>query len=449
MILVDTVAQIADATKVNSNFVTVAEAIDDLDLRVTNLGNPVNGGAELVVVDDYPTLVDAQAAARARNGELFFRSHEYLVNFEVQHRDIISGESRYNTVLKAAPGSNTNVITGKDAITLFATPTYNITDGANQVVIKNLTVDGNRANNLTAGDGVGIWGYATTIKDVTIRNARHDGLRTGWSDGSVSMEGTFQNVVIDTVGWHGWRFNGPHDTFAENIMVIDASQEADNSYTGIMIGSGGNGRFVNAHVWHRSTATNRCYAAVQSYGSCEFVASHFEGCKQQQFRHNGSGDRLIGCLFYAPFGSNGRGLVVFNGSSNQHVGCRYEIGSDVALNQNTYALQFGESVAASGNQIIDGYFSGFANYSPFNFYNSTGLNRIVGRGWCASGGATTFAGTVNAADEIDYYQGGTVINYRKPYSYGTYANNAAAATGGVPVNGLYVLSATNALTVRV
>ena len=159
--------------------------------------------------------------------------------------------------------------------------------------------------------------------------------------------------------------------------------------------------------------------------------------------------RLVGCLFYAPFGSNGRGLVVFNGSANQHVGCKYEIGSGPSLNQNTYALQFGESVAASGNQVIDGYFSGFANLSPFNFYSTSGLNRIVGRGWCASGGATAFAGTVNAADEIDYYQGGTVINYRKPYPYGTYTSNAAAAAAGVPVSGVYVLGATNALTVRV
>ena len=448
MLLIDTTANVADSAKVNSNFTEVEIAIADLDVRVTNLGNQINGGGELIVVDDYPTVADAQAAARARNGELLFLAHEYLVNLEVQHRDVISGESRYSTVLKAPSGSNANVITGKDAIALFSTPTYNITDGANQVAIKNLTVDGNRANN-TAGDGIAIWGYATNIQGVTIRNCKHTGLRTAWSDGSVSMEGTFRDVVIDTVGYHGWRFDGPHDSFAENIMVIDASQETDNGYTGIMINSGGNGRFINAHVWHRSTTTNRCYAAVQSAGSCEFVASHFEGCRTQQFRHNGSGDRLIGCLLYAPFGSNGRGLVVFNGSANQHIGCRYEIGSDVALNKNTYALQFGESVAASGNQIIDGYFSGFANYGPFNFYNSTGLNRIVGRGWCASGGVSTFAGTVNALDEIDYQQGGTAINYRKPYAYGTYASNAAAATGGVPVNGVYVLSGTNALTVRV
>ena len=78
MLLIDTTANVADSAKVNSNFTEVEIAIADLDVRVTNLGNQINGGGELIVVDDYPTVADAQAAARARNGELLFLARYHI-----------------------------------------------------------------------------------------------------------------------------------------------------------------------------------------------------------------------------------------------------------------------------------------------------------------------------------------------------------------------------------
>lgn len=459
--LIDTTAAIADADKVDTNFSAVGTAVNDLDIRVTSLeASPTTGGSFISVkdhgatgdgvTDDTATISTALTAARAAGKTLFFPSGVYLTDtITVQHKDRLFGENRYETIIKLNDSVNGTVIQGTDAYTLFTTPIYSLTDGANEVVIENLTVDGNRANNLTSGDGIAIWGYGTVIKDVTIRNCRNNGLRTAWSDGSVSMEGTFVNIVIDTVGANGWRFNGPHDSFISSFMVIDASQNADNTHTGILIEASGNGRFINAHVWHRSTSTNRCYAAIQSAGACEVVASHFEGCRYQQVRHNGSGDRFIGCLIYAPFSDgSGRALVVFNGASNQHIGNKYIGGDGVYTDDLTYAIQFGEGTSAWDNQVIEGLFQNFHNKTPFNFYNSIGLNRVTGRGYCSASGVTTFAGTVHATDEVDYYQTGTTINYRKPQGYPVYASNIAAASGGVPVGGLYILSTTNALTVR-
>ena len=66
MPLIDTTANVADSAKVNSNFSEVEIAIADLDVRVTNLGNQINGGGELVVVDDYPTVADAQGDTSAQ-----------------------------------------------------------------------------------------------------------------------------------------------------------------------------------------------------------------------------------------------------------------------------------------------------------------------------------------------------------------------------------------------
>lgn len=462
MNLVDTETScLADASKVDDNFAAVDVAVTALEARVTALeSNPATGGNFTSVkdfgaigdgtTDDTTAIADALAAARTKAGTVFFPAGVYLTGtITVQHRDTLIGENRYNTTIKLNTGANAAVIQGTNAYALFSAPTYSLTDGANEVVIQNLTVDGNRANNLTSGDGIAIWGYGMTIRDVTIRNCRHDGLSTAWSDGSVSMEGTFQNIVIDTVGYHGWRFNGPHDTHADSVMVIDASQEADNAFNGVQVDTSGNGRFFNLHVWHRSTSTNRCWAAFSSAGACEVVASHFEGCRTQQVRHNGVGDRFIGCMIYAPFGADNTPLVVFNGARNQHLGCNYLAGDGVSTNNKVYAIQIGDSAAAWNNQVTDGHFHGFDKKSPFNFYNSGGLNRVTGRGYAAAAGVATFTGTVLATDEVDYHQSGTVINYRKPQALAVYASNAAAASAGVPVGGQYVLSATNAVTVRV
>ena len=100
--------------------------------------------------------------------------------------------------------------------------------------------------------------------------------------------------------------------------------------------------------------------------------------------------------------------------------------------------------------ISNCYFVGFNRLSPFNFATSPGLNVIQGcYGFCPAGGAASFAGAINAMDAIEYFQGGTVINFRRPILYPAAANDAGAAAAGVPVGGWYELTTTRALTKRV
>lgn len=54
-------------------------------------------------------------------------------------------------------------------------------------------------------------------------DAGRDEMRTEWTDGSVSMEGTFNNIIIDKAQLNNWRNNGPHDSHISNMKVIDAS----------------------------------------------------------------------------------------------------------------------------------------------------------------------------------------------------------------------------------
>jgi hypothetical protein len=348
---------------------------------------------------------------------------------------------------------NTTPVSGVGVYSLLGTETYNLSVGCNNCTISDLTVDGNRDNVTTSGDGIAIWGYAIRIYSVTVRNCRTNGIRTEWTDGSVAMEGTFNDISIDTVGAHGFLFNGPHDSHFNHVVIVDASQNGDNGWQGMFIqsaaGGSANGRFFNLHVWHRSGRTNRCNYALYSAGFNEFIGCHLEGCRQQV--RAGSNDRFDNCLFYAPYGSNGTALMRLEGVHVLVNNCRFSPGAgdgqtNTVSNKNVYAINF---VSSAGSLISNCWFPGFGTYTPFNFGTSTGSNVIADcYGYAAPGGTATFGGTINATDVVDYVQGGTVINYRKPAAYVIAANDTAAASAGVPIGGYYELTATRALTRR-
>lgn len=380
----------------------------------------------------------------------------FLAEVVVPNGGTLVGDHRDLSVIKTPPGANKTAIQGFEAYVLFGSSVFDTSRGANNVVIRNLTVDGNRANVTTSGDGIAIWGYGTTVESVRIKNVRARGMKTEWTDGAVSMEGHFRDIVIDTVGENGWHFAGPHDSNVEDVIIIDAGQNADNTYNGLLIGSGGgassgNGRFYNIHIWHRAGVANRCAYGLNSGGINEFVSSHFEGCRvNAAFR---TMDIVSACRIYNVFGPNGGSMVHLLGSDVVIKGTIFQTPEGAAHpnaadapNPDCFAIYLG---VGFGGCKIDGKFIGFQKRTPFNFDASVGTNSFIGIGYASSGGATVFGGTVAASDAVDYVQGGTVINYRKPAPYGAYANDAGAAAGGVPINGLYRNSSTGALAIRV
>ena len=405
------------------------------------------------VTDDTQALRDMLVAARSTRAAALIPAKTYRFStLTVESDDCIVGVSQEKSVIKLLDGVNNDLILGKDAYALWNAPAWgNFEEGANRVTIENLTLDGNRENN-TAGAGLFLWGYRTNFRNLNIKNCASNAMWTAFWDGNLPMEGTFENILIDTCGENGWLYSGPHDGHVSNVRVVDAGQKADNIYDGIALfqhgNNGTNGRFLNCHSWHRSTATNRMrYAAsVGSYGGSEFLGCHFEGGRRQLLVTSPN-NRFIGCAIYAPFGPAGAALVDLGANANQFLGCRFSSGDGSITEDDTYAINFYNN--AAGNIISGCYFSGFKN-TPFQFSASGGENQISAcAGFTAGGGLTTFAGTPASNDAIDYVQGGTFINYRKPAPYGAYANDAGAASGGVPVGGLYRNSTTGALTLRV
>lgn len=418
---------------------------------------------EIVSVLDFGALGDnstndtaAFTAAFTYSKSVFVPIGTYLANIVIPNGGQLIGQHRDLTIIKAPAGTTSHAIVGYEAFTLFGTSTFDTSRGANDTLIRNLTVDGNRANVTTAGNGISIWGYGTKIECVRVKNCRSRGIHTEWTDGNASMEGHFTDIIIDTTGTTGFYFCGPHDAHCDHIRIIDASQNTDDTSYGLYAGSGGggsvgNGRFFNIHVWHRSGITKRVNFAVYSQGTNEFSQCHFEGGRR--LLRLGALDRVSGSLIYAYFGANNDSMVYLGGNSSIMTGCTFlsaegaaNPGGSVNPNPDCTALYFG---SAAANIISGCYFQGFKTRTPFNFDTSAGANAIVGCfGYASPGGGTTFQGTVNVADHVEYVQGGTAVNYRKPTLYASAANDAAAASAGVPLNGYYENSSTRALTRR-
>ena len=318
----------------------------------------------------------------------------------------IIGEGSSRSVLTLAPGANKDVLCAENAYTLFGS---NLSSGTNGFHISGITLDGNRANQAPADanlcNGLAYYGCDYILNDVLIRNVKGHGIRSEWyqyGEGVGGMESTMIDVTVDTVGRHGWWFKGPHDHYAQCLIVIDASQESDNTYCGVYTEGYSNGRFINAHTWHRSGATNRVKFGFSSGGSNELISPHLEGGRAQ-LEHRGNGDRVVAPNIYAHYGSAGTAMVVFAGNENIHSGSRYV----ATTGADCYALEF--KASASGNRI-EGYFGNFNIRSPFLFTADGGFNTIRGQGYCAAGGATAFGGTMANSTSVDYIQGGTSIS---------------------------------------
>lgn len=399
------------------------EFLTAFDFMTTAQVASVQAGAySLNVGTALQAAIDAAYAAKL---PLQLLGGGYLSNtLTVYPGQVIIGAGSRITTLKLANGANGDLLVAQNAYALFGT---NSALGTNGLFLSGVTLDCNWLNqapaDIDACNGLAYYGAKPTFQDLVIKNVKGHGIRSEWyqfGEDVGGIEGCTSNVTIDTTGRNGWWDKGPHDHHAESIIVIDAGQEADNTYYGILTEGNGNGRFFNAHVWHRAAATNRVKFGISSGGGNEFIACHLEGGRGQ-IEHRGKGDRVIGCHFYAHAGAANSALAVFANNENIHSACRY-VGT---TGQAAYAIEF--KSAASGNRV-DGYFGNFDARSPFNFSSDGGLNTIVGQGYCAAGGATAFGGTMAADTSVDYAQGGTNI-FSSP-------NYPAAATRGIKIGGV-------------
>lgn len=115
------------------------------------------------------------------------------------------GQSRTNTVFKEASGANLPAILASDSWVDNATTT-----GA-PIVVRDLTINGNKSNNPTAGDALVIRSWDTTIENIEVLSSNGDGIRitnksqNGTAITNTQVNGTIRNVYIWQSGADGIR----------------------------------------------------------------------------------------------------------------------------------------------------------------------------------------------------------------------------------------------------
>lgn len=328
-----------------------------------------------------------------------------VCNVQIPSNADVEGAGRDLTFLKAKNGCNADVVSTVGAYSLFGTGSGG---GANAWEISRLTIDGNRADQTAPSGGspdqvncLAAYGGAWRMRDVTLRNCLGNGIRSQWGDVELlgGLEASLFSVTIDTVGRHGWLFGGPHDSDVVKLIVTDAGQEKDNTYSGVYE-NGGAARFYDFHAWHRAGVQNRMAYNLSSNGSNQITSSHFEG-GHAWIEHRGSDDIITNSLFYALVGINDTSGVVFRAPRNTHVGNHY---SGPINSTSMYAFQFGDGSGGAGyletitSSSVGGFTKGLAN-----FVNSTGFNTIDATG--AGNGITAghpYVGNPNGSDSIRY-----------------------------------------------
>lgn len=165
-------------------------------------------------------------------GTAYFPKGTYLVNLVINSKICLQGDGTDATILKAPPGSNKDVIQGANFLTLTGTTVvYPNTFGVRSITIRNLKIDGNKANN-TSGFGIRIWGCIFDFNNIVVQNCAQDGIWTEFtthndvttyrlSDPSFDMiESRFHYIKSVNNNGNGWIFKGPHDSVIEHFYPV-------------------------------------------------------------------------------------------------------------------------------------------------------------------------------------------------------------------------------------
>lgn len=393
--------------------ITNSAVTSSLDYKVSTLelyNVLLAGAAGDGITDDTVVIQGVIDAAAVAGGTVYFPPGTYLVSDSlILYSDVyLLGAGKGASTIKLANGSDVDVLLGDNAYALFGT---NAT-GILRFGVKDLTIDCN-GNNQSPADpdlcnGITFYGTLFNLENIEILNVAGHGMRTEWQqfgETTGGLESVVRNVIVDTCERSGWWNKGPHDISVHDFIVIDASQETNDTYYGLHIVNKAGGRYYNFHAWHRSATTNRMKLNLfTEQSSCEFVNCTFEGGRQL-FQTSHNGQKFTSCLFYA--GSSTDPFCVLTANDTVFVDCEFTNNGSATA---SYAIQIGDGgTAVGGTQVIGGHFFEFGANTPFNFVNDAGDGIYIATGYSTSGSAFNFGGTVDTDNVVMFSHKGSAI----------------------------------------
>lgn len=181
------------------------------------------------------------------------------------------GDGLSASVLRVLANANVTVLKTLDFDTLTTT---NISAGPDRFAVYGLTIDGNKANNVTSGYGVQLYGRNFLFRDFEIMNCRQDGWYSEWFTGGDAMESLVTHFKILDCNGHGMRIGGPHDSNISEGQIIRCGQDGTSAgiYVGANVatnsGDATGVTFDNVHVWGGAVHGYRVTGRAVEFSNC-------------------------------------------------------------------------------------------------------------------------------------------------------------------------------------
>jgi Right handed beta helix region len=179
--------------------------------RVINCRNNANVDSKLI----------AATLARSAEGDAIVFDGTCLVTRTIPllGNRSYQGRSRTGTVIRQADGANLSAIFASDSY-LDNSPTTGL-----PITLRTLTVNGNVANNPTAGDSIVLRSWQTTVEDIEINGSVRDGIRltsvsaNGTRLTNTSVNGRIASMQINRSGRHGINVEDPGNSITDWQMA--------------------------------------------------------------------------------------------------------------------------------------------------------------------------------------------------------------------------------------
>jgi hypothetical protein len=341
------------------------------------------------VTDDTTAITNCIAAANAAGGGcVYFPAGTYIISAALTlYANVqLEGDGPGTTIIKLKNASNVDMFKSNNFATL--TGTNNNAAGISSFSISLMTIDGNRANQTTAGYGVRIYGFNYFMRDVVVRNCFNDGIYSEWATtlpGSLgdSVEAHLINVKSHDNGNHGIEWAGPLNSTWDNIETFNNSQATTHTYSGMFVRQ-------SATVQGGILQILNC----ASYGTTQQYALNTQA--QIMLQNNRWQDAFSAQILFGGSGAS------FSASNSQEIADYITAGGAAT----PVGIQIGQASIPVGGLTARGVVIGSCTSGAVNLVDDGGSNVIdlfIGQ---ASG--TVIAGAQSSTTYFSYYLAGGV-----------------------------------------
>jgi hypothetical protein len=283
---------------------------------------PFNAKSDGVTNDSAAVQAAEVACAAAGGGTVAFPAGKTIAGGLTLNTDCPNvGVGIGATVVQLPAGANTAVFISANFASLTGT---NSVAGVFDTGLKEMSVDGNQANETGGAACIQYYGYAPVMIHVRFQYCYGIGWYSEWGNGALppfASASMVNDVRVLNSGANGITWHGPHDAIWQNVVTYL------NAGIGVEVGGAGEGLLINGfHSW----GNTQTYALYLDAGIASTICDTciLEGATVSQYYVDGPFNTFTGQMYNAQGtasdmtigGTNGAGTNIISTTINASVG---------------------------------------------------------------------------------------------------------------------------------